>query len=138
MSNAVFGKTMENVRKHRDIKLVTTDKWRDQLASEPKYHTTKYFSKKLMEIEMKITKVKMIKLVYFDILILHINKTLTYKFWYDYIKPKYCYKAKLRYMYTDSFIIHIKTEEFYKCIANDVTKLFDICNYNKMIKYHFQ
>ena len=87
---------------------------------------------------MKITKVKMIKLVYFDILILDINKTLTYKFWYDYIKPKYSYKAKLCYMDTDSFIIHIKAEEFYKCIANAVTKLFDICNYNKLIKYHIQ
>ena len=47
MSNAVFGKTMENVRKHRDIKLVTTDKRRNQLASEPNYHATKYFSENL-------------------------------------------------------------------------------------------
>ena len=44
---------MENVRKHRDIKLVTTDKRRNQLASEPNYHTTKYFSKNLVAIEMK-------------------------------------------------------------------------------------
>ena len=44
MNNAVFGKTMENVRKHKDIKLATTDKIRNQLASEPNYHTTKYFS----------------------------------------------------------------------------------------------
>ena len=55
MNNAVFGKTMENVRKHRDIKLVTTDKRRNQLASEPNYHTTKYFSDNLMTIEMKMT-----------------------------------------------------------------------------------
>ena len=53
MNNAVFGKTMENVRKHRDIKLVTTDKRRNQLVSEPNYHTTKYFSENLMAIEMK-------------------------------------------------------------------------------------
>ena len=45
MNNAVFGNTMENVRKHRDIKLVTTDKRRNQLASEPNYHTTKYFKR---------------------------------------------------------------------------------------------
>ena len=51
MNNSVFGKTMENVRKHRDIKLVTTDKRRNQLASEPNYHTTKYFSENLMAIE---------------------------------------------------------------------------------------
>ena len=53
MNNAGFGKTMENVRKHRDIKLVTTDKRRNQLASEPNYHTTKYFSENLTAIEMK-------------------------------------------------------------------------------------
>ena len=63
MNNAGFGKTMENVRKHRDIKLVTTDKRRNQLASEPNYHTTKYFSENLMAIEMKKTKVKMNKLI---------------------------------------------------------------------------
>ena len=51
MNNADFGKTMENVRKHRDIKLVTTDKRRNQLASEPNYHTTKYFSENLIAIE---------------------------------------------------------------------------------------
>ena len=53
MNNYVFGKTMDNVRKHRDIKLVTTDKRRDQLVSEPNYHTTKWFSKDLLVIEMK-------------------------------------------------------------------------------------
>ena len=58
MNNAVFGKTIENVRKHRDIELVATDKRRNQLASEPNYHTTKYFSENLIAIEMKKTKVK--------------------------------------------------------------------------------
>ena len=53
MNNAVFGNTMENVQKHRDIKLVTTDKRRNQIVSEPNFHTTKYFSKNLMAIEMK-------------------------------------------------------------------------------------
>ena len=63
MNNLVFRKTMENVRKHRDIKLVTTDKRRNQLASETNYHTAKYFSENLMAIEMKKTKVKMNKLI---------------------------------------------------------------------------
>ena len=59
MNDAVFGKTMANLRKHRDIKLITTDKRRSQLASEPSYHTTKYFSENLMAIEMnKKTKTK--------------------------------------------------------------------------------
>ena len=51
INNAVFGKTMENVRRHRDINSVTTDKRRNQLASEPNYHTIKYFSENLMAIE---------------------------------------------------------------------------------------
>ena len=57
-NNSVFGKTMENVRKYRDIKLVTTDKRRNQLVSEPNYHTTKWFSEKLLTIEVKKDKIK--------------------------------------------------------------------------------
>ena len=89
MNNSVFGKTMENARKHRDIKLVTTDKRINQLVSEPNYHRTKYFSENLFAIEMKTIKVKMNKPVYLGISILEISKTLMYEFWYDYIKPKY-------------------------------------------------
>ena len=64
MNNAVFGKTMKNVRKHRDIKLVTIDKRRNQLVSEPNYHLTKWFSEKLLATEMKKTRVKMNKPIY--------------------------------------------------------------------------
>ena len=74
MNNAVLGKTMENVRKHRDIKFVTTDKIRKQLASEPNYHTTKDFSEKLMAIEMKKKiKVKINKTIYLDMSIFNIR-----------------------------------------------------------------
>ena len=75
MNNSVFGKTMENVRKHRDIKLVTTDEKRNKLVSEPNYHTTKCFSENLLAIEMKKTKVKMNKPVYLGMSILDISKT---------------------------------------------------------------
>ena len=81
MNNSVFGKTMENLRKHRDIKLVTTDEKRSKLISEPNYHTTKRFSENLLAIEMKKIKVKMNKPAYLDISILDISKTLMYKFW---------------------------------------------------------
>ena len=113
MNNAVFGKPMENVRKHRDIKLVTTDKRRNQLASEPNYYTTKYFLENLISIEReKKPKVKMSKPIYLGMAILDISKTLIYEFWYDYIKPKFQDRAKLCFMDNDSFIIHIKTEGF--------------------------
>ena len=113
MNNSVFGKTMENVRKHRDIKLVTTDIRRNKLASEPNYHTTKQFSENLLAIEMKKTKVKMNKPVYLGMCMLDINQTLMYEFWYDYVKPKYKEKAKLCYMDTVTFIIHIFAEDFF-------------------------
>ena len=80
MNNSVFGKTMENVRKHRYIKLVTTDERRNELVSEPNYHTTKQFSKNLLAIEMKKAKVTMNKSVYLGMSIIDINKTLMFEF----------------------------------------------------------
>ena len=129
VNNSVFGKTMENVRKHRYDKLETTDKRRNQLVSEPNYHTNKYFSEDLLAIEMKKIKIKMIKSIYLGMSILDISKTLMYEFWYDYIKPRYQNNEKLCYMDKDSFIIHIKNEDFCKDIADDVEKWFDKFNY---------
>ena len=131
MNNSVFGKTVENLRNHRDIKLVATDKQRSILASEPNYHATKYISKDLIIMEMKKTEVKMNKPVYLGQAILDISKSLMYEFWYDYIKPKYGQKARLYYMDTDSFVIYIKTEYFFKDIAGNVEKWFDTYNYDK-------
>ena len=129
MNNAVFGKKMENIRKHRNIKLVATDKKRNKLASEPNYHTINYISEDLSIIKMNKTKVKMNKPIYLGLSILDISKILMYEFWYDYMKPKYGNDVKLCYMDTDSFIMNIKTEDFYKDIANDVEKRFDMSNY---------
>ena len=125
MNNSVFGKRMENIRKHRDIKLVTTDKKRSKLVSEPNYHTINLISEDLSITEMKKTKVKMNKPVYLGLSILEISKILMYEFWYDYMKPKYNDNVRLCYMDTDSFIMNIKTNDFYKDIANDI----DTSNY---------
>ena len=116
---------MENARKHRDIKLVTTDKRRNQLVSEPNYHTIKWFSENLIAIEMK-AKVKMNKPIYLGFSILDLSKMVMHEFWYDYIKIKYGKKAKLYYMDTNSFIIHIKTKDYYKDIADDVFQIKDL------------
>ena len=129
MNNSAFVKTIENVRNHRDIKLVTTEKRRNKLLSEPNYHTTKWFSEKLLATEMKKIKIKMNKPVYLGFSILVISKMLMYEFRLDYIEPKCQSNAKLCYMDTDSFIIHIKTEDFYEVIANAVEKRFDTSNY---------
>ena len=129
MNNSVFGKTMENIRKHRDIKLVTTDRKRSNLVLEPNYHTMNYISENLSIIEMRRTKVKMNKPIYLGLSILEISKLSMYEFWYDYMKPKYNDSVKLCYMDTDSFIMNIKTEDFYYDIANDVEERFDTSNY---------
>ena len=131
MNNSVFGKTMENVPNHRDIKLVTKNQKRNKLLSEPNYHTSKHFSEDLMAIEMRKTKVVMSKPVYLGQAILDISKTLMYEFWYDYLKPKYGDKVKLCYMDTDNFIVHIETEDFYEDIASNVDKWFDTSAYNE-------
>ena len=131
MNNSVFGKTMENVRKHRDIKLVTKDEKRSKLVSEPNYHTRKHFSQNLLATEMKKTEVKMNKPMYLGMSILDISKTIMYKFWYDYFKLKYGDKAKLCYTDTDSFIIHIITEDFFEDISNDVELWYDTSNYDE-------
>ena len=125
MNNSVFGKTMENVRKHRDIKLVTTEKRRIKLVSEPNYHTTKQFSENVK------AKVKMNKPVYLGMSMLDISKTLMYDFWYNYLRPKYTDKAKLCYMDTDSLVVNISIENFFEDINNDVERWFDSSNYDE-------
>ena len=112
MNNSVFGKTMENIRKHRDIKLVTTHKKRSKLVSKPNYHTINLIAEDLSIIEMKKTKGKMNKPIYLGLSILEISKILIYEFWYDYMKPKYNDNVKLCYMDTDSFIMNIKANDF--------------------------
>ena len=129
MNNSVFGKTVENIRKHRDIKLVTTDKKRSKLVSEPNYHTINLISEDLSITEMKKTKVKMSKHIYLGLSMLEISKILMYEFGYDYMKPKYNDNVRLCYMDTDSFVMHIKTNDFYKDIASDVENRFDTSNY---------
>ena len=112
MNNSVFEKTMGNVRNHRDIKIVATDKRRSILASEPNYHSTKHISKDLLIMQMKKSEVKMNKPIYLGQAILDISKILMYEFWYDYVKPKYGDKARICYMDTDSFVMYIETEDF--------------------------
>ena len=129
--NSIYGKTVQNDRKHRDIKLVTAEYERNKLASEPNYHSTKCISKHLLVMEMKNTEVRMNKPIYLGQAILDLSKTLMYEFWYDYLKPTYGDKIRLCYTDADSFVMHIKTDDFYKDINNDVDKWFDTSNFDK-------
>ena len=133
INNAVFGNTMENVEKHRDIKLVTTERRRNYLVSVANYYTTKFFTENLLAIEIKKTQKITKKPMYLDLLIVDKSKTVMYEFWYDYIKSKYSGKSRLCYMDTDSFIVNIKTNDIYKDIPEDldfIASRFDTSSYD--------
>ena len=122
MNNAVFGKTMENIRKYRDIKLVTKETRKNYLVSEPNYHT-KFFTENLLATEMKKTEILMNKPVHLGLSILELSKILRCEFWYDYVKQKYGEKGKLCYMDTDSFILYKKTQMIFTKILQKMLKL---------------
>ena len=129
--DSVFGKTMENVRNRRDLKLVTTNERRKKLVSEPNYHSCKRFNDNFMAIEKRKTQVEMFKPIYVEQALLDTSKTLMYEFSYEYIKSKYGNQAKLCYMDTDSFIINIETDDFFKDVANDAPKWFNTSGISK-------
>ena len=130
MNNSVFGKTMENVRNRRDVKLIVSEHRRKKLTSEPNYESCKQSTDTLMAIEMKKTEVYFDKPIAIGQAVLDIIKNLMYKFYYDYLFKKYQDNVTLCYMDTDSFILDIKTDHFYKDINNDVNICFDTSNYS--------
>ena len=130
MNNSVFGKTMENIRKHRDIKLVNNKGDYLKQVMKPNFKGGVLMGADLMSCEMGKVKVKMNKLVYLGQAILDLSKTIMYEFHYDYMKPKYNENnLKLLYMDTDSLVYDITTEDFYKDIAEDVETRFDTSGY---------
>ena len=133
MNNSVFGKTMENIRKRIDIKLVMTAEQARKHINKPNYTGRKTFSDNLVAIHMGKTEIYMNKPVYLGMAILDISKTLMYDFYYGYLKPKYGDKVKLLFTDTDSLMCEIETEDFYKDIAPDVHEWFDTSNY---LPYH--
>ena len=131
MNNSVFGKTMENIRNHKNMKLVTSDKKYLKYVMKPNFKDGFPFSKHLFAVEMGKTEIKMNKPVYLGQAILDLSKTLMYEFHYDYMRPKYGSKVSLCYMDTDSFVYEIEAEDFYRDIAKDVEKRFDTSGYSK-------
>ena len=131
MNNNVFGKTMKNIRNHKDVKLVTSDKKYLNYVMKPNFKDGHPFSKHLFAVEIEKSEIKMGKPVYLGQAILDLSKTLMYEFLYDYMKPKYGRKVNLCYLDTDSFVYEIETEDFYRDIAKDVEKRFDTSGYSK-------
>ena len=132
MNNSVFGKTMENIRKHRNIKLVMTEEKYLCTVMKPNIESGVLFGENLMGCEIGKIKVVMNKSVYLGQAILDLSKIVMYEFHYDYMVPKYgLEKSKLCYMDMDSLVYHIRTEKFYEDIANDAEARFDTSGYSK-------
>ena len=129
MINSLFGKTMEDIRKRVDIKLVNNKKQAEKLSAKPNFKHCNIFSEDLVAIHMKKTKLVFNKPVYLGMCILDLSKTLMYDFHYNYIKQKYGAKAKLLLTDTDSLMYEIQTEDFYKDISGDVKDRFDTSDY---------
>ena len=130
MNNAVFGKTMENIRKHRAIKLVNNEEVYLRTVMKPNFKSGTLFGTNLMGCEMGKFKVVMSKPVYLGQAILDLSKIVMYEFHYDYMKCKYDDdKLTLCYMDTNSLIYDIETDDFYKDIADDVESRFGTSGY---------
>ena len=130
MNNAVFGKTMENIRKHKDIKLVNNGEEYLKAVMKPNFKSGTLFGPSLMGCEMGKIKVVMNKPVYLGQAILDLSKIVMYEFHYDDMKRKYAdVKLTLCYMDTDSLIYDIETDDFYKDIADDIESRFDTSGY---------
>ena len=129
MNNSVFGKTIENIRKRQNIKLVDNRKLALKLSSRPNFDRCTIFDKHLIAIHMKNTKVYFNKPVYVGQAILDLSKTLMFDFHYNYIKNKYGKKAELLFTDTDSLMFQIYTKDFYKDINPDVREKFDTSDY---------
>ena len=121
---------MDNIRKHRNIGLVTTEEKYLHTVMKPNFKSGVLFGENLMGCEMGEIKVVMNKPVYLGQVILDLSKIVMYEFHYDYMVPKYgLEKLKLCYMDTDSLVHDIKTEDFYEDIADDIPARFDTSGY---------
>ena len=124
MNKSFYGKTVENKRKHRDIRLSFDDNKIQKLVVEPNYHDSKYFDE-IYAIEMKKTNILMNKPIYVGISIFEISKTRMYEYFYGYLKEKYGDKIKLYYTDTDSYLFMVFTEDFDRDCVNDIDKLYN-------------
>ena len=129
MNNAVFGKTMENIRNRVNVKLVNSGEKFKKLVAKPNFISRKIFNENLVSVHMKKTSLTMNKPVYLGMCILDLSKTIMFDFHYNYIKPKYGDNVKLLFTDTDSFLYEIQTEDFYKDISGDVRDRFDTSDY---------
>jgi hypothetical protein len=135
LNNAVFGKTMESVRKRVDIQLVraTDEKERERyrkMVAKPTFAGRKIFDESLIAVHRMRSCVLLNKPVYIGLAVLDLSKLMMTSYWYNEMKPRYGDKARLLYTDTDSFVMEIETEDLYADMARD-GHLYDTSNYKK-------
>ena len=135
INNSVFGKTMENLRKKVDVRLVTNEKKLDKLTSKPTYVSSKLFNKNLMAVHKVKETLTLNRPAYVGMCILDLSKTLMYDFHYNYIKKKYNNRARLLFINTDSLTYEIEAADVYKDFWND-KDMFDNSDYPENSPYY--
>ena len=134
MNNSVFGKTMENIRKRVDVRLVTDENKLLKLASKPTYVSSKIFNENLVAVHKIKETLTLNRPAYVGMCILDLSKTLMYDFHYNYIKDKYGDKARLLFTDTDSLTYEIEADDVYQDFWNDKDK-FDNSDYPESSPY---
>ena len=135
MNNSVFGKTMENLSKRVDVRLVTNEKKLDKLTSKPTYVSSKIFNENLMAVHKVKEMLTLKRPAYVGMCILDLSKMLMYDFHYNYIKKKYNNRARHLFTDTDSLTYEIEAEDVYKDFWND-KDMFDNSNYPESSPYY--
>lgn len=130
MNNAVFGKTMENVRNRVDIRLINNKSQYLKLTAKPTFESCQVYDENLVAVQLRKTRTILDKPIYVGMSVLDLSKLHMYKFHYDYIKPKYGRKAKLLFTDTDSLTYHISTDDLYRDMYENKS-VFDLSNYSK-------
>ena len=140
MNNSVFGKTMENLRKRVDIRLVNDEKKLDKLTSRPTFASSKIFNENLLAVHKVKETLTLNRPAYVGMCILDLSKVLMYNFHYNYIKKKYGNRARCLFTDTDSLTYEIEAEDVYKDFWNDKDwndkDMFDNSDYPENSPYH--
>ena len=130
MNNAIFGKTMEDKRKHLDFEVVSDETRYMKCVSNPNFKHSHIINENLVGVEKQKTKLKLDKPIFIGMSILDLSKQHMYKFYYDVMKPKYGDNIKMVYTDTDSFVFHTKTNDIYEDL-NTIKKELDFSDYPK-------
>ena len=130
MNNAVFGKTMENAREHVDFELVSNVNRLEKCVNSPTFKNKHFINESLLGIEKIKQVVKLNKPIFAGFAILELSKLHMYNFYYEVLKPKYGDNVQLGYTDTDSFVIHVKTEDVYEDFKQ-INQHMDFSDYPK-------